>query len=616
MKRIIILFFCFIVNPIFSQEITTKEIKTEVNEVTVFIESAQITRNKTLNIAPGTTILKFTDLSPFIDAKSIQVRADGEVMVLSVNHQQNFINKLEKPKELVELEKSYFDTDAKIKLENTYLNIIKEEIGFLQDNRTIGGKNQELSVANLKEASLFYSTKLTNLKLKEIEHLKNLSHLTEKKVELEQQIKLVSSKKEFSTGEILVKINSKKNTVVPFELSYLVSNAGWFPSYDIRAKNINEPIELVYKANVRQDTKVDWNQVKLKLSSSEPNISGIAPELKTFYLNYNSIPPSYGKQITLVKGKVVDESGVLPGTTVNVKGTTIGTTTDFDGNYNISVPNNATHLTFSFVGMETQTLPISSETINVIMESNSMALEQVVVTAYSNNRNKTVKESDAKIKLRGTNSIAIPTETSINQTSVDFEIKTPYSVKSDNKTYVVDIESYQLPAHYQYFTAPKINKDVYLLASVTNWEKFNLLEGEANIFFENAYVGKSILDVRNATDTLQISLGRDKNISVNREKIKDFTSKQLIGNKKEDSRSWLTTIKNNKNQTINLMVLDQIPVSTLEEIEVKAVNLSGAKHILETGELKWEFKLQPQEKKEIELNYTVKYPKNKKLILE
>ena len=596
MKRIIILFFCFIVNPIFSQEITTKEIKTEVNEVTVFIESAQITRNKTLNIAPGTTILKFTDLSPFIDAKSIQVRADGEVMVLSVNHQQNFINKLEKPKELVELEKSYFDTDAKIKLENTYLNIIKEEIGFLQDNRTIGGKNQELSVANLKEASLFYSTKLTNLKLKEIEHLKNLSHLTEKKVELEQQIKLVSSKKEFSTGEILVKINSKKNTVVPFELSYLVSNAGWFPSYDIRAKNINEPIELVYKANVRQDTKVDWNQVKLKLSSSEPNISGIAPELKTFYLNYNSIPPSYGKQITLVKGKVVDESGVLPGTTVNVKGTTIGTTTDFDGNYNISVPNNATHLTFSFVGMETQTLPISSETINVIMESNSMALEQVVVTAYSNNRNKTVKESDAKIKLRGTNSIAIPTETSINQTSVDFEIKTPYSVKSDNKTYVVDIESYQLPAHYQYFTAPKINKDVYLLASVTNWEKFNLLEGEANIFFENAYVGKSILDVRNATDTLQISLGRDKNISVNREKIKDFTSKQLIGNKKEDSRSWLTTIKNNKNQTINLMVLDQIPVSTLEEIEVKAVNLSGAKHILETGELKWEFKLQPQEK--------------------
>ena len=246
-----------------------------------------------------------------------------------------------------------------------------------------------------------------------------------------------------------------------------MSNAGWFPSYDIRAKNINEPIELVYKANVRQDTKVDWNQVKLKLSSSEPNISGVAPELKTYYLNYNLLPPTYGKQITLVKGKVADETGVLPGTTVNVKGTTIGTTTDFDGNYSISVPSNATHLTFSFVGMETQTLPISSEIMNVVMESDSMVLEEVVVIAYGNNRNKTVKESDAKIKLRGTNSIAIPTQTTINQTSVDFEIKTPHSIKSDNKSYVVDIESYLLPANYQYFTVPKVNKNVYNSVFIT-----------------------------------------------------------------------------------------------------------------------------------------------------
>jgi len=616
MKKFFNLLFFILVNPIFSQEIPIKEVKSEVNEVTIFIESAQVTRKKTLTITPGTSVLKFTDLSPFIEAKSIQVRVNGEVMVLSVNHQQNFINKLEKPQELIVLEKSLADIDTKIKLENTYLNIIKEEIGFLQENRAIGGKNQELSVVNLKEASTFYSTKLTNLKLKEIEHLKNLTVLTDKKRELEHQIKLVSSKKEFSTGEILVKINSKNNTLAQFELSYLVSNAGWFPSYDIRAKNINEPIELVYKANVRQDTKVDWNQVKLKLSSSEPNISGVAPELKTYYLNYNLLPPTYGKQITLVKGKVADETGVLPGTTVNVKGTTIGTTTDFDGNYSISVPSNATHLTFSFVGMETQTLPISSEIMNVVMESDSMVLEEVVVIAYGNNRNKTVKESDAKIKLRGTNSIAIPTQTTINQTSVDFEIKTPHSIKSDNKSYVVDIESYLLPANYQYFTVPKVNKNVYLLASVTNWEKYNLLEGEANIFFENAYVGKSILDIRNASDTLQISLGRDKNISINREKIKDYTTKQFIGSKKEDSRAWLTTVKNNKNQLINLLVLDQIPVSTLEEIEVKVGKLSGAKHNLESGELKWEFKLHPLEKKELEYNYIVKYPKNKKLILE
>jgi hypothetical protein len=418
-----------------------------------------------------------------------------------------------------------------------------------------------------------------------------------------------------------VKINAKKNTRVQFELSYVVQNAGWFPSYDIRAKNINEPVEVIYKANVKQDTKEDWNNIKLKLSSSNPNISGVAPELKTYFLDYNSLPPTYGKSINLVKGKVTDESGPLPGATVMVKGTTIGTSTDFDGNYTITVPNNANQLVFSFVGMESQTHTVSSEVMNVVMKDAGIGLQEVVVTGYRNSKNmiesldSSLKEG-ASIKLRGANSIGINTNKVENQTTVNFEIKTPYSIKSDNKSYAVDMEVYQLPAFYQYYSVPKIDKDAFLIANITDWEKYNLLEGEANIFFEDAFIGKSILDVRYATDTLQISLGRDKSISINREKIKDFTTKKLIGSKKEESRAWTTTVKNNKSQKINIMIIDQIPVTTLEEIEIKDIKISGAKHNNVNGELKWEFILEPNNKKELELRYTVKYPKNQNLILE
>jgi uncharacterized protein (TIGR02231 family) len=178
------------------------------------------------------------------------------------------------------------------------------------------------------------------------------------------------------------------------------------------------------------------------------------------------------------------------------------------------------------------------------------------------------------------------------------------------------MEFYDLPAFYQYYCVPKIDKDAFLIANIIDWEKYNLLEGEANVFFEDTYVGKTLMDVRYASDTLEISLGRDKNVSVDREKVKDFTDKQFIGSKKEETREWITTVKNNKNQAINMILLDQVPVSTIEEIEVNIQNVSGAKHDIETGEIKWEFELEPSNKKEFELKYSVKYPKFRNLIVE
>ena len=146
MKKLFFLILCLILSKTYSQEISEKKIITEVNEVTVFIKDAQITRKKSVDLKQGVTILKFINLSPFIDAKSIQVKANGNVTVLSVNHQQNYIDKLDKRKELLDLELKLQEIESKMKLEKTYLDILKEELAFLQENRNIGGKNQELSV--------------------------------------------------------------------------------------------------------------------------------------------------------------------------------------------------------------------------------------------------------------------------------------------------------------------------------------------------------------------------------------------------------------------------------------------------------------------------------------
>jgi hypothetical protein len=629
MKALNLILFCLIFGNIFGQEITEKEIKTEVNEVTVFIDKAQVTRQKTVELNSGITILKFINLSPFIDAKSVQVKASGDVTVLAVNHQQNFIDKLEKSEEVKKVEEKLDDLDGQIKLEETYLSILKEELTFLNDNRIVGGKNNELNISTLKEASEFYSTKLTALKLKEIERNKTLENIRKQKNELQNQLNTLTSKKEFASGEILVKVQCKIKTNPSFELSYIVDNAGWYPTYDIRAKTINDPVEIIYKANLRQDTKVDWKNVKLSFSSSNPNSSGVAPELKTYFLDYYSLPPVYNKSINSVSGRVLDqENNPLPGATVMVPETTIGAVTDMNGNYSITLPNNAGYLSFSFIGFKTQTLPITSSVINVKMVEDVTALDEVVVVGYGVQKDEEIDDAlqgktagimirgNSSIKSRNSESIAIPFEKTENQTSINFEISTPYTVNSDNKNYSVDMVVYQVPAFFQYYSVPKIEKEAYLIANITGWENYNLLEGEANIFFEGTFVGKSLLDVRFASDTLQLSLGKDKNVIVNREKEKDFETRQFIGSKKEESKSWKTTIKNNKGQEINMVVLDQAPVSKLEEIEVDIQNVSGGKLNKESGEVKWEFTLKPMEKKEFDLKYSVKYPKSRNLTIE
>lgn len=626
MKALNIILFCLICGNVFGQEVTEKEIKTEVNEVTVFIDKAQITRKKSVELMPGISILRFVNLSPFIDAKSVQVKADGDVTVLAVNHQQNFIDKLEKSEEVKGIELRLNDINAKINLEETYLSILKEEMTFLNDNRIIGGKNNEMNISALKEISEFYSTKLTALKLKEIERNKTIDSLNKQKNELQNQLNTLTSKKEFASGEILVKVQTKLKSNPKFELSYIVDNAGWYPTYDIRVKTINDPVEIVYKANIRQDTKVDWKNVKLSFSSSNPNSSGVAPELKTYFLDYYSLPPVYNKLINSVSGQVLDQDNQpLVGVSVKVPETTIGTITDMNGNYSIKLPNNAGYLSFAYIGCKTQTLPVTSSVINAKMVDDKSLLEEVVVIGYGVKKDADFSDqlqgrvagvSVNKTKSRDVESIAVPFEKKENQTSINFQITTPYSVHSDNKNYSVDMVVYQAPAFFQYYSIPKIEKEAYLIANITDWEKYNLLEGEANIFFEETFVGKSLLDIRSSSDTLQLSLGKDKNVIVHREKEKDFETRQFIGSKKEESKSWKTTIKNNKNQTINIVVLDQVPVSKLEEIEVNIQNTSGGKLNKESGEVKWMFSLKPTEKKEFDLKYSVKYPKSRSLIIE
>jgi len=318
-----------------------------------------------------------------------------------------------------------------------------------------------------------------------------------------------------------------------------------------------------------------------------------------------------------VSGRVVDQRGEgIPGATVLVKGTTIGTSTDLDGSYSITVPGKNGRLVFSFIGMRPEEKPINSSIVNVQLYEDSQSLQEVVITGYGSSNKK------ALTGLRGTASPALADAQTIqttfqeNQTTVEIEVTEPYTIKSNGERTLVDLQAYQIPATYQYSAIPKLDKDAFLIAEINDWSKYSLLQGESNLYFEEGFVGKSILDATSLQDTLGISMGRDRSIVVDRKKNEEFSQKRSIGSNITESRQYEILIRNNKSQPISLKVTDQIPISVNSEIQVEAKELSGGKLDPNTGFIEWEVPLKAGEQKTLVFGYEVKYPKREKVILD
>lgn len=197
--------------------------------------------------------------------------------------------------------------------------------------------------------------------------------------------------------------------------------------------------------------------------------------------------------------------------------------------------------------------------------------------------------------------------------AVNFDIALPYTINSGGNAEMVDIRNHSLPATYRYYVVPKYDKDAFLTAIITDWEKYNLLPGTANIYFEGTFVGTSDIAGGEAKDSLLISLGRDKKIISKRETIEEFKSRKNVGSNIRESFGYRITLRNTKSEAINITMEDQIPISQDSRIEVELEDTNGAEVNRENGKLTWKLTLQPQENKEVLLKYNVKYPKGKNI---
>ncbi|QTE37081.1 mucoidy inhibitor MuiA family protein [Mucilaginibacter gossypii] len=597
-----------------------QKVASKVQKVTVFLNGAQVSRTALVNISPGTSTLVFENLSPGIDVQSIQVNAGGDFTILSVNHELDFADNDIRQKNIQTIEANVKLVRNKIALQNNMLSIYQEEANTLAKNPVSNGTNVALDPIRLKQTLDFQTARLNEIKKNQQAVNDQIDLFNDQLEDYNKQIAEINKVSVKTTSNVLVTVSSKVPLQANFTLSYLVRNASWFPTYDIRAKNVNSPITIVYKANVSQKTGEDWKSAKLTLSTGNPSVNGAKPELTPTYLTFGMYYSGTGVSITKVMGRVVsrDDNSPIPGVSVRVKGTSIGAVSDAGGNYSIQIPNANAVLTYSFIGYETLERQANAPMINVSLKSASNQLNEVVVVGYGEVEHKRdLTGAVAKIQDKNIiNTVPIEVKKEENQTNIEFNIANPYTVPSDGKQYAVEISQYNIDATYQYYVAPKLSTDVYLTAQLTNWNKYSFLSGEANLFFEGTYIGKSLINTDATTDTLNLSLGTDKNIVVTRTLEKGFAMRQSSGSNQKETRNWLIDVKNGKSQSVNLLVEDQVPVSQNKDIEVEAQETSGAKPDATTGRVSWNFMLNSLDEKKVKLKYQVKYPKNQSVIVQ
>jgi uncharacterized protein (TIGR02231 family) len=514
-----------------------KILDSKISNATVFLNKAQVTRLAKGRIDAGKTSLVLTGLTGQLDPESIQVAGKGIFIVLGISHRQNFLSEMNTPAPLKLMRDSVEYLQRQISLEQSQKEILSKEEQMLLSNQKIGGANQNLTAAELKAMADFFRNRLTEIVSSRMKQDEKIKKINERVVKLQRQIAEQNELYNRNTSEIVVNVSADAPTNVDLEINYVVANAGWYPVYDVRAINTKNPLQLNYKANVFQGTGEEWKNVKLKLSTANPNLGGQKPELSTWFLDfYQPVVYDY-KESRRSKGPAPmmrSEDANLPG-------------------------------------------------------------------------------KAAEVEMAASESVADYVNTVQTTLNTEFEISLPYTVLSSSKPTVVDIRNYEMKADYSYSVAPKLDLDAFLMAKALGWEEFNLLPGEANIFFEGTFVGKTFIDPNTIKDTLAVSLGRDKRIVVKREKLKDLTSRKFIGTNQKENYAYEISVRNTKQEAIKIEMEDQIPVTQNAQIEVTVLDTGGARFNKDTGKLSWPLSLQPNETKKVIYKFEVKYPKDRQV---
>jgi TonB-dependent SusC/RagA subfamily outer membrane receptor len=553
-------------------------------------------------VKQGSVELTIEGISNQIDINSLQINCPSTVTLLGIEFSTNYLI----PDEPSAIQRVWEDSLTRLQKENDKISLTinntNDLLEVLKSNRDIKGTQTGLSVAELMKLMDYYKTKSLELQ-NELAGLGEKQKKVLKQMEkIKNQIAEEEKKNQKSGGLLHLQLSAATDTKADFTISYISQNAYWTPYYDIRVADVKNPATIIYKSKIVQTTGIDWKKVKLSLSSSVPNQLGNAPVLKSWFLSYidpyrvmerslsaqNRIQSFDDKE----KQSALQEVVVTGYATNNVR--IRGSSSVNGSNAPLYIVNGAPMGADDFAKLSPNSIKstqvLKGESATAVY--GSRAMNGAIIVTLKDGLEDYVSVTD-------------------NELNISFDIDIPYDVPSNGKEQTATLREFPLEALYKYYAVPKLDKDAYLLAEVSEWEKLNLLPGNANIIFEGTYVGKTFIDPNATADTLNLTLGRDKRVVIKREKLADFSSVKFLGSNKLQKLTYELTVKNNKKDAVKMLLKDQFPLSTNKDIEVELLDDGGAAVNKDLGVLTWKIELAPGESKKLRFSYSVKYAKDK-----
>jgi len=512
-------------------------ISSEIKSVTVFQQGAKITHIAQVNLDAGNNEVVIENLTSTIDANSIQAGIKGQAVLLSATSRINYLMTKKASQRVKELQDSLTLLINRIDWVKNEQEIYRGEEKLVIDNQKIVNEKEKVSANDIALLADFYRNRLTDIRKKIYSNEIELKQLNERKVQVDRQLNDLRSVKNAPTGEIVLNISAEQPVKVNINLSYITFNAGWNPLYDIRGEGNNQSIDLLYKANIYQQTGFDWSGINLTVSTGNPSASNERPILNPWYIDFVQ-PYKYSSDMKRKESMMMKAAPA----------------------------SNMAMLADEAIAPEEVSAPVP---YNVVETTNQMAVE--------------------------------------------YEIKVKQDIPADGKEHIVAISNFKIPATYKYHSVPKLDPHTFLLASIGGYGEYNLMPGTANLFFEGTYVGQSTINPEVTADTMLISLGRDDRVKIERNILKDLSSKQFIGTNKKELKGYEIMVRNNKKVAITIDILDQVPISSNKDIIVELEEHGGATYNADYGKLNWLINLAPGETKKIRFVYSVKYPKDKEI---
>ncbi|MDB5251175.1 MAG: mucoidy inhibitor MuiA family protein [Flaviaesturariibacter sp.] len=591
--------------------------ETAVRGVTVFTSGARVERSARVTLPAGRTEIRFRGLSKSLDVQSIQLKADAGVTLLGVQATKDVHSAVWIAGEEASIRDRITALEEAIDSDRRLLDVYRNEEQMVIKNEAIGGQSG-VHTAELRQALDLHRQRLTEIYGKE-QQIEKRRKAAESQVQAWRAQLAETGHRRDSTGFVVTAlVESKTARSLDLRLLYNVSDAGWYPAYDVRVVDVASPLQVLMNAHVFQRSGELWKDIALTLSTGDPRSNATPSQLQPWKLGFYDPSLAWMRSRTVeagtAAGRVTNEKGEpISFATVALKNSRQAVTTDANGFFRIqSLPANAV-LVVSSVGYTSVEVKAIPGYAAITLPTDAGALQEVVVVGYS------ARKSDMAAAVPTITGREIGTVTTVTQyqpVAIEYSIAEAYTLEPDGKSTTIGIREMDIPAVFEYAAVPKIDPSAFLTAGIVGWQDFDLQSGEVNLYFEGTYLGKTYLDLASTADTLLLSLGKDHGVRLERKLVKEYSARRLIGSNRTDERQYEISVRNTKKVPVTIRVTDQFPVSITKDIDVDNVKAPDAQVDKDTGLATWVLTLQPGQEKKVSVSYRVRYPKDRTVVLD